>query len=40
MLADWEQSRSRFIKVLPTEYKRALGELWLKSENQDKLITA
>jgi len=40
ILADWEQSRSRFIKVLPTEYKRALGELWLKSENQDKLITA
>ena len=40
MLADWEQSRSRFIKVFPTEYKRALGELWLKSENQDKLITA
>ena len=40
ILADWEQSRNRFIKVLPTEYKRALGELWLKSENQDKLITA
>ena len=40
ILVDWEKSRSRFIKVLPTEYKRALGELWLKSENQDQLVIA
>jgi glutamate synthase (NADPH/NADH) large chain len=40
ILVDWEKSRSRFIKVLTTEYKRALGELCLKSENQDQLVIA
>jgi len=33
LLADWDKSRTRFVKVLPTEYKRALGELWEKSQN-------
>jgi glutamate synthase (NADPH/NADH) large chain len=33
LLADWENARSRFVKVLPTEYKRALGELWDKAQN-------
>ena len=33
LLADWDKSRARFVKVLPTEYKRALGELWEKSQN-------
>jgi glutamate synthase (NADPH/NADH) large chain len=37
-LADWENSRGRFVKVLPTEYKRALGELWEKAQN--KPVTA
>jgi glutamate synthase (NADPH/NADH) large chain len=32
ILADWEKSRARFVKVFPTEYKRALGELWEKSQ--------
>lgn len=32
LLADWENSRKRFIKVFPTEYKRALGELWEKAQ--------
>jgi hypothetical protein len=32
LLADWEQARTRFIKVLPTDYKRALGELWEKAQ--------
>jgi glutamate synthase (NADPH/NADH) large chain len=32
ILADWEKSRARFLKVFPTEYKRALGELWEKSQ--------
>jgi glutamate synthase (NADPH/NADH) large chain len=27
LLDDWENSRSKFVKVFPTEYKRALGEL-------------
>jgi glutamate synthase (NADPH/NADH) large chain len=38
LLADWENARARFVKVLPTEYKRALGELWEKA--QDKTVTA
>jgi len=33
LLADWENVRGRFVKVLPTEYKRALGELWEKAQN-------
>ena len=32
LLADWENARNRFVKVLPTEYKRALGELWEKAQ--------
>ena len=32
ILADWENARARFVKVLPTEYKRALGELWEKTQ--------
>jgi len=32
ILADWDKSRARFVKVFPTEYKRALGELWEKSQ--------
>lgn len=34
LLADWEKARTRFIKVLPTEYKRALGELWERAQGQ------
>jgi glutamate synthase (NADPH/NADH) large chain len=34
ILADWEKSRARFVKVFPTEYKRALGELWEKSSGK------
>jgi len=29
---NWDKSRARFVKVFPTEYKRALGELWEKSQ--------
>src|SRR5690606_24302718 len=28
ILGDWEASRGKFIKVMPTEYRRALGEMW------------
>jgi glutamate synthase (NADPH/NADH) large chain len=28
ILDDWESERAKFVKVFPTEYKRALGELW------------
>ncbi|MGB6006646.1 glutamate synthase-related protein [Castellaniella sp.] len=28
ILDDWNQARRAFVKVTPTEYRRALGELW------------
>ncbi|MBP6019525.1 MAG: glutamate synthase subunit alpha [Burkholderiaceae bacterium] len=31
VLNDWEQARLCFIKVMPIEYRRALGELWRTS---------
>jgi glutamate synthase (NADPH/NADH) large chain len=37
ILRDWEASRGRFIKVFPTEYKRALGELWAKAQGTKNL---
>jgi glutamate synthase domain-containing protein 3 len=27
LLDDWAQARTKFVKVFPNEYKRALGEL-------------
>ncbi|MFM7049166.1 MAG: glutamate synthase-related protein, partial [Polynucleobacter sp.] len=36
LLADWDKSRARFVKVLPTEYKRALGELWERAQGHDQ----
>jgi glutamate synthase (NADPH) large chain len=38
LLADWDRARARFIKVHPTEYKRALGELWEKAQTNAKAI--
>jgi glutamate synthase (NADPH/NADH) large chain len=29
LLKDWTNSRSKFVKVFPDEYKRALGEIFL-----------
>ena len=29
ILDDWNNERAKFVKVFPTEYKRALGELWV-----------
>ena len=29
---NWEQARSKFVKVMPNEYKRALNELTAKKE--------
>jgi len=34
LLGDWETARSRFVKVFPKEYRRALGELAAKQQNQ------
>ena len=28
ILDSWESSRGKFVKVMPLEYRRALGELW------------
>ncbi|MDQ9171011.1 glutamate synthase-related protein [Oxalobacteraceae bacterium R-40] len=36
LLDDWTTSRSKFVKVFPTEYKRALGELAAKAAKQPK----
>lgn len=32
----WETARTRFVKVMPTEYRRALGEMW-DARNPQKL---
>ena len=32
VLDQWAQARSRFVKVFPNEYKRALGEIYAKSQ--------
>ena len=40
ILKDWDVALGQFIKVFPTEYKRALGELWQKSNpNATKKLT-
>ena len=43
LLDTWDVARTRFVKVFPNEYKRALGELAAKSaaaqKNRDKLAT-
>ena len=28
LLDDWSEAREQFVKVFPTEYKRALGEMY------------
>ena len=35
LLADWDNMRAKFVKVMPNEYKRALIEL-----AQDKVLVA
>ncbi|NYT84370.1 glutamate synthase-related protein [Pollutimonas harenae] len=34
ILDDWNHSRQSFVKVMPTEYRRALGELWRTANPQ------
>jgi glutamate synthase domain-containing protein 3 len=36
LLDDWAQARTKFIKVFPNEYKRALGELAAAAAPVDK----
>jgi len=35
ILDDWNQARRAFVKVTPTEYRRALGELWQAAQSRD-----
>lgn len=36
MLADWPASVSRFVKVMPTDYKRVLLQRMEASEDEDE----
>ncbi|MBB1597828.1 glutamate synthase-related protein [Achromobacter sp. UMC46] len=36
ILGDWEASRGKFVKIMPTDYRRALGEMW-RAANQQQL---
>ena len=40
LLDNWEQVRSKFVKVFPHEYKRALGEMHAKAEAKAQLAKA
>jgi glutamate synthase (NADPH/NADH) large chain len=40
ILRDWDSARRQFVKVFPTEYKRALGELWAKAQGNQQQVTA
>jgi glutamate synthase (NADPH) large chain len=40
LLDDWSNSRSKFVKVFPLEYKRALGELAAKASTKSKAKVA
>jgi glutamate synthase (NADPH) large chain len=37
LLDDWANARSKFVKVFPTEYKRALGELSAAKQAKEKI---
>jgi glutamate synthase (NADPH) large chain len=37
LLDDWANARSKFVKVFPTEYKRALGELNAAKQAKEKI---
>jgi glutamate synthase (NADPH/NADH) large chain len=36
ILGDWESAREKFVKVMPTDYRRALGEMW-RAANPQKM---
>jgi len=36
ILGNWHASRAHFVKVMPTEYRRALAELWNTANNKAK----
>ena len=36
LLDDWSNARTKFVKVFPTEYKRALGEMFAATATKSK----
>jgi len=36
LVSHWESARSKFIKIMPVDYKRALGEMWRAANPQPK----
>ena len=40
LLDDWSSARGKFIKVFPTEYKRALGEMFVAAGKVAEKVTA
>ncbi len=34
LVSDWESARGKFVKVMPVDYKRALGEMWRAANPQ------
>ncbi|CAM3606791.1 glutamate synthase-related protein [Bordetella sputigena] len=36
ILGNWETARGKFVKVMPTDYRRALGEMW-RAANPQKM---
>ncbi len=40
LLDDWSNARGKFVKVFPTEYKRALGEMFASADEAKEKTTA
>ncbi len=40
LLDDWSAARTKFVKVFPTEYKRALGEMFAAASKAKEKVTA
>ncbi len=40
LLDDWSNARTKFVKVFPTEYKRALGEMFAAAGKTKEKVTA
>jgi len=40
LLDDWSNARGKFVKVFPTEYKRALGEMFAAADKAKEKTTA
>ncbi len=36
LVSNWETARGKFIKIMPVDYKRALGEMWRAANPQPK----